>query len=282
MKNRAGFGLLAAAITVAGVASCSLFTSLDGLQGGDDGGALADAGVDGAIGGDAGVDGATPLGDSGSDAQTGDAGAWAFIAEQAATGPTTPPLAVDLGMGAQVGDLVIVGCDSGLNSGYITIAGYSSDDLILNIVGPHSDGSEYTAEIGWGVVKNPIADLQITGSIENPGESTFLDCSVNLYRGGSPNVSLVQEMKMIGGEGSALNATCGPIQTAVGGVAYYIAARTTCVGTPIDPAFNERTEINGNPNGDIVPTDGGMVQSVMNACSGSTSSWICYMMSLTP
>jgi hypothetical protein len=271
---RAGSRLLALAIPFACVAGCSLFTSLDGLTGGDDGG------VDGSIG-DASSDGGT-LRDAEVDSPMGDAGSWAFVSNNAVTtGTPSTPLTVTSNGNVEAGDLVIVGCDSGNAAGFITLSGFSSDLLTLNVIGPRSDGEAYEAQIGWGIAQGPIGSLSVTASVENPAETSFLDCSLNIYRGGGPDASLVAEGKTNGPDNSG-NATCGPIQTAPGGLAYYIAARSNCVGPPYDPAFTQRTGINGNPNGDVVPTDGGIVQSEMMPCSGSVSSWICYMMTLTP
>lgn len=267
---------LAFALACAILPSCSLFVSLDGLSGGGDGGPE----IDGAITDGASNEASSPV-DAASDSAPVDAGAWQFVTSQAQTVSPAAPLTVDLLSSVQVGDLVIVGCDSGIAGGYITMNGFDSSALALNIVGPHSDGEAYQAEIGWGVATAAISDLKVTATLQNEGAAGFMDCSVNLYRGGAPSASLIEDVKQIGPDDSG-NAQCGPIHTAPGGVAYYIAARTSCVGEPFNPDFVQRTGINGNPNGDVVPTDGSVVQSEMMPCNGSTSSWICYMMSLTP
>lgn len=274
---------LSFALAFAFVTSCSLFVSVDGLEDGDgvatSDGASQDSGF---------TDGNAPIHDSGSDATVfaGDAGKWAFVSSDGRTvEPDGGMLGTDLVTSSttdvQAGDLVIFGCDTGFNAGFITFGGIDPGVLTLDVVGPRSDGENYEAEMGWGVVQSPIANLSLTGTVQNPASAGFMDCTVNVYRGGGPNVSLVDSEKVTGPDDSG-NATCGPIQTAPGGVAYYISARTFCIGPPYDPAFTQRQPINGNPNGDVVPTDGGIVESEMMPCSNSTGSWICYMMSLTP
>jgi hypothetical protein len=283
--RRAGSWLLAFAMSFGSLASCSLFVDTDGLSDGEaSDGSVVDATSD--ADGSAPADGTAPADSAVDSPFTGDAGSWAFVSsdpltESSSGGNPIPPLTVTSSANIQVGDLVVIGCDCGNAGGTINFSGFNKSALSLNIVGPRSDGEAYEAEMGWGVMQEATTNLQITATAENSNQTAFMDCTINVYRGGGPNVSLVTENKITGPDDSG-NATCGPIQTVPGGLAYYIAARTSCIGTPMDPAFTQRTGINGNPNGDVVPTDGGIVQSQMNPCSGSKSSWICYMMTLSP
>jgi hypothetical protein len=279
--RRAGSCLLASAIGFGSAAGCSLITDTDGLSGGG----TNDGSVDATSDVSSPSDSAAPNDSANDSAFSGDAGAWEFVScdpkTESSSGNPLPALTVTSGAIVEVGDLVVVGCDSDKNAGNISFSGFSTSALALSVVGPRNDGEAYQTEIGWGVVQQPINTLSVTATPGDPAEANFMDCTVNVYRGGGPNVTLVDEVKITGPDDSG-NATCGPIQTAPGGLAYYIAARTSCVGTPVDPAFTQRTGINGNPNGDVVPTDGGIVQSEMNPCSGSTSSWICEMITLSP
>jgi hypothetical protein len=281
--RRTSSWLLAFAISLGCLASCSLFVDTDGLSDGE----TSDGSVDATSDADASApsDGALPTDSAVDSPFTGDAGSWAFVSSdpltESSSGNPLPPLTVTSKADIQVGDLVVIGCDSGNAGGTIDFSGFSKTALTLNIVGPRSDGKAYQAEMGWGVMQEATTNLQITATPEDPNETAFMDCTINVYRGGGPNVALVAESKATGPDDSG-NAMCGPIQTVPGGLAYYISARTSCIGTPMDPAFTQRTGINGNPNGDVVPTDGGIVQSQMNPCNSSTSSWLCYMMTLSP
>jgi len=263
-------------LAVAAFGGCSLFTSLDGLS---DGNGASDSGADALVDGssDAPAD-ATSL-DGGFDTGPIDAGAWAFVASDAVTSSTTP-LTVSSSANIRVGDLVVVGCNTSNTGGYITLSGISRASLPFEVVGPNTNGVAYESQISWAVVQAPIGGtLQITANPNAP--VSFLDCTINVYRGGGPAVRVVDQIKDIGPVDSGL-VSCGPVATVPGGLAYYIAARTSCAGLPLDPAFTQRTGINGNPIGDAVPTDGGTLQTQLDACSNSTGDWICLMFSLSP
>jgi hypothetical protein len=286
MLRRKKPSLIAIACAFSCVAGCSLFVDLDGLND-PDAGANTDAGSETDASSDVNLMG--PTNDAAGDGAvfSGDAGAWAFVSSDGRTvvppdaGLALPSNTVTSSAKVERGDLVVIGCDTGNNGGTITFDGFDTSALGLSVVGPQSDGLAYEAEIGWGVAQSSIGDLSITATVQNPSNDGFMDCTINVYRGGGPNVTLVATQKTSAGNGSG-NATCGPIQTAPGGLAYYISARTFCIGEPYNPAFKQRQPINGNPNGDVVPTDGGIVQSEMMPCGGSTGSWICLMMTLSP
>lgn len=266
--------IIAAAAAVLPLA-CSLFVGLDGLQGGaaSNEAGTSDASSDVALA-DAADAGPT---DSGPPV---DAGTWRFLTTDAVTLGSSP-VTVTSSANVEVGDLVIFACDTGGNGGNITASGFPVTSLSLSTVGPHSDNKDYEAWVAWGVVTAPITPtLQITGTTEN--SVPFLDCYLDVYRGGNPaTASLVAEVPNIGPDDSGL-AQCGPIATAPGGVAFYVAARTSCLGTPLDPVFVQRQEINGNVCGDSVPNDGGNVDTKLGDCNNSTSDWVCLTVSIAP
>jgi hypothetical protein len=71
------------------------------------------------------------------------------------------------------------------------------------------------------------------------------------------------------------------VNTVAGGVAYYIAVRWGCAGAPLE-TFTQQQDPEGNPNGDLAPTDGATVQTQLADCNNSTGDWVCLTLAISP
>lgn len=256
------------------VAACSVLTDVSGLTGSSaDGGASSEAGGDASLEGGK-IDGAT-LGESGVETSLPDAGMWAFIssaAKTAAMGPVTVTAAASV----LVGDLVVIGCDSATSSGAISFSGFSATSLPITAT-PLALGMTAEVVVAWGIATMNINSLSVVATAASTPQ--LMDCTVNTYRGG--RAATLVEHRYTAGSSVGL-VSCPVVSTAKGGLAYYIAASSTCAGMPVSPRFVQRQVINGNPNGDFVPADGTTVGTVLGDCSGLTADWVCLTVSLSP
>lgn len=261
---------------MASIAGCSVLTDFTGLTGSPEDPGAIDASAEAsreAGQADSATDGAV-LADSGIDAAPVDAGAWAFVASVGNTASVSP-VTVNASSAVLVGDLVVIGCNSSNGSGAISLSGFPATALPTTTTAL-APGPSYEAVVSWGIAKQPINALTVTGTAATAGQ--FMDCYINTYRGGTEAKEVDHVFST--GTGPGL-VTCQPVATVRGGLAYYIAARSSCAGTPSAP-FVQRQTINGNPNGDFAPADGKMVGTQLGDCAGSTGDWICLMVSLSP
>jgi hypothetical protein len=281
-KFRGMLGIVGGVRTLAWIATtwvggCGLFPNLGNLDslGGDASiDVAADSPVDSA--GDAAVD-------AGSDAPV-EAGpcaptdaSFAFVSSMGNYDPN-PTTSLSLGTtGALAGDLVVIGCDTQATAGAITLDAVTAK-LAPHVVGPVPDSTNVFEEvIFWGV----LASTPPGGGAIAMTATPFLDCSINLYRGGTPSAAVVSTKETDGVDASEL-VKCGPVDAVAGGLAYYIAVRYVCAGVPQSSPFVQRQDLEGNPNGDVVPTPAGMLATSLAACGSSASNWECLTIAMCP
>jgi len=177
---------------------------------------------------------------------------------------------------ASAGQLVLIGCDSEAAAGLIGLDSQTSA-LAPHKLGPYPNAAATLETIFyWGVLATTPGPFTMTATTTNP--TGFLDCSINVYTGGTANAAVVDSIHTEGADAGL--TTCGPVSTARGGVAYYIAVRYTCAGAPNSP-WTQRQDLEGNPTGDIAPTTGMSELATLGAC-GSELAWECLTVSLSP
>lgn len=275
-----------AALAVA-LAACELFVKIpdDATGGVPDSGSVI---TDGAPGNDgATAEGGNPSSDSGSSTDAGvesDA-SWQFVSTDGNTGSSDDggainTVTVSISSPLKVGDLVVVGCSCDARGGPLKV-GAPDGFGMLAPVGPFTSGAGgFEVEVLVGTVaKVPAGGLASLTFGTTSDSVSFLDCAVDVYRGGTSAWTVV-DTKLQAGNGAGL-VSCGPVATAPRGVASYDAVRFKCAGAP-GLGFAERQDLQGNPVGDSTPTDGGTAQTQLAQCEDSDGEWACLTVSVAP
>ncbi len=266
------------------LSACSLLVSLDGLAGPSSDSEAGDAPTDTTA--DAPSD--SPAADSSPDATDGgpavptDA-SWQLVTSDGFAFDTSPDAAtVSTTQPVKAGDLLLVGCDTDGQGGNVTLDVPSSIATFVQ-VGPFrypaSGNTGYEAVVFVAIVAQAPTGGELTITARPTKAVSFMDCTINVYRGGTAAAAVV-DTKVASGTGPG-RVKCGPVATVRGGIAYYIAVRYQCAGLPLQ-TFTQLNSLEGNPNGNLVPTDGAVAESELNDCAGSTGDWVCLTVSVSP
>ena len=211
---------------------------------------------------------------------------FAFVSSMGNYDPN-PTTSLSLGTtGALVGDLVVIGCDTQATAGAITLDAVTAK-LAPHVVGPVPDSTNVFEEvIFWGVLAStPPGGGAIAMTATAANTTPFLDCSINLYRGGTPSAAVVVSTKETDGvdaselvksrprrrrRGRPRLLHCGPLRV------------RRC--SPVLAVRAATGSSRGQPERDATssPTPAGMLATSLAACGSSASNWECLTIAMCP
>lgn len=207
---------------------------------------------------------------------------WGLVSSIAVSSVSSSDLvsSATTGIPVQVGDLVIFACDLACASGSITIVKPPGVFSTYQQIGPvQANGCMDVA--AFGIVENVPDAGTVTMTAAAPSGASWEDCTIDVFRDGSPTPKLVDQIMTTGNLGGAAGTeVCGPVKTAKDGLAFYVVYMSGGANnTPENTAWTGLQNPFGNPDGYDPLTDGGPTSTALMATG---SQWTCLTFSLSP
>jgi hypothetical protein len=181
----------------------------------------------------------------------------------------------------EAGDLVVITSDGGTPTAQIAFDVAPSGIIPTLAPALENDGMggpSLSTALTWGMVA-PSAGSGTTITITVTNYAGFSDLAATVFGGGSTSSSQLAVQQTKGGVGE--NASCGPIATAPGGAAVYVASVYNSCGPPTAGPFGQLGVPAGNPYGFWAPADGTTQTFTLGGCV-DTGGWLCSVVSLSP